>query len=76
MAIVSEAEISMAGKPGPAAFVDVRSIGSVNKKINSRICAGVTGLLLELLGIPGERVYISFSDVKGENWGCNGSIFG
>jgi phenylpyruvate tautomerase PptA (4-oxalocrotonate tautomerase family) len=76
MAILSEAAMSMAGTTGPAAFLDVRSIGSINKKVNSRICQEVVALLDKSLGIPGERVYISFTDVKGANWGCNGTTFG
>jgi phenylpyruvate tautomerase len=76
MAIVSEAAMSMAGKAGPAAFLDVRSIGSINKKVNTKICQEVVALLDKSFGIPGERVYISFTDVKGVNWGCNGNIFG
>jgi phenylpyruvate tautomerase len=76
MTILAEAAMSMAGKTGPAAFLDVRSIGSINKKVNTRICQEVVALLDKSFGIPGERVYISFTDVKGENWGCNGSIFG
>ena len=75
MAIVSEAAISMAGKSGPAAFLDVRSIGSINKQVNERISKEVAALLAQSLGIPGERIYISFSDVKGANWGWNGSTF-
>jgi phenylpyruvate tautomerase len=76
MAILSEAAISMAGKTGPAAFLDVRSIGSINKQVNGRICEEVAALLKNSLGIPGERIYISFTDVKGVNWGWNGSTFG
>jgi phenylpyruvate tautomerase len=75
MAIVSEADISMAGKTGPAAFLDVRSIGSINKQVNGTICKEVSALLDKLLRIPGERIYISFNDVNGANWGWNGSTF-
>ena len=76
MAILSEAAISMAGKPGAAAFLDVRSIGSINKQVNGRISKEVAALLGNSLGIPGERIYISFNDVNGANWGWNGSTFG
>jgi phenylpyruvate tautomerase PptA (4-oxalocrotonate tautomerase family) len=76
MAVVAEAAITLAGKPGPAAFLDVRSIGSINKKVNGRISKEVAELLGGALGIPGERIYISFSDVSGANWGCNGAVFG
>lgn len=75
MAIVSEAAIAMAGKAGPAAFLDVRSIGSINKQVNGRISKEVAALLGKTLGIPGDRVYISFNDAVGANWGWNGATF-
>jgi phenylpyruvate tautomerase len=76
MAIVSEAAMSMAGQTGPAAFLDVRSIGSINKKVNNRISKEVADLLSKSLGISGDRIYISFNDVSGANWGWNGATFG
>ena len=76
MAVLSEASMSMAGKPGPAAFLDIRSIGSINIKTNGRISREVAAFLGESLGIPGERVYISFNDASGANWGWNGNTFG
>ncbi len=76
MAIVSEAAISMAGQTGPAAFLDVRSIGSINKQVNARISKEVASLLGKSLSIPGERIYLNFSDIDGADWGWNGSTFG
>ena len=75
MAVLSEASMSMAGKPGPAAFLDIRSIGSINNQVNNKISKEVAALLTKSLGIPGERIYISFTDVKGANWGWNGGTF-
>ena len=69
MAVIAEAAMTMAGKPGPAAFLDIRSIGAINKKVNGRISKGVGELLGKSAGIPANRVFISFNDVKGENWG-------
>jgi phenylpyruvate tautomerase len=76
MALISEVAVSMAGKTGPAAFLDVRSIGSINSRVNNKISKDVAALLQTSLGIPGDRVYISFNDVQGANWGWNGSTFG
>jgi phenylpyruvate tautomerase PptA (4-oxalocrotonate tautomerase family) len=66
----------MAGKTGPAAFLDIRSIGSINSRVNRKISQDVTLLLQSALGIPSDRVYLSFNDVDGANWGWNGSTFG
>ncbi len=76
MAMISDSTMSMAGKTGPAAFVDVRSIGSINSRVNKTISQNVAALLQKSLNIPGDRVYISFNDVQGANWGWNGSTFG
>jgi len=76
MAVVTQAEVTMAGKTGPAAFLDIRSIGAINQKVNRQISSGVAVLLDKTLGIPADRVYLSFNDVSGVNWGWNGSTFG
>jgi len=76
MASVSEASMTMAGEAGPAAFADVRSIGGLNQGVNRDITKRVCALLEDKLGIPANRVYISFNDVSGVNWGWNNSTFG
>jgi phenylpyruvate tautomerase PptA (4-oxalocrotonate tautomerase family) len=76
MATVAEAEICMAGEIGPAAFVDIRSIGSINGQVNRKICKEIKSLLEKEVGIEGGRVYLNFTDVPAGNWGWNGSTFG
>ena len=76
MATVSKIAPMMAGKPGPAAFADIRGIGgftpAVNKKVSQTLCA----LLKENLQIPPDRVYMTFTDIPAANWGFNGGTFG
>lgn len=76
MAVVSEAAFCMAGKPGPAAFLDIRSIGALNQQVNRKISEEVCDLLKQSLDISPDRVYLSFNDVQGVNWGWNRSTFG
>jgi phenylpyruvate tautomerase len=63
------------GADGPAAFVEVRSIGglgpAVNRRLAERICAALAGL-----GIPRDRVYLNFLDVAAADWGHDGTTFG
>ncbi|MHB8521929.1 MAG: phenylpyruvate tautomerase MIF-related protein [Limisphaerales bacterium] len=66
----------MAGKPGGAAFIDIRSIGGLNNTVNRQLSAKVCGLLQDALGVPPDRVYLNFSDVQAVNWGWNSSTFG
>jgi phenylpyruvate tautomerase PptA (4-oxalocrotonate tautomerase family) len=76
MVTATHAAILMAGEPGDAAFVDVRSIGGLSSDVNRRLAHQICELLKDSLGIPPARVYLNFTDVKAGNWGSNGSTFG
>ena len=66
----------MAGKPAAAAFVDVRSIGSLNKDVNAKISRQICDLLQKELKIDPLNVFLNFTDVPAQNWGWSGATFG
>lgn len=68
--------ICHAGTPGPAAFVEVRSIGGLSLKTNRAISEASCRLLSRVLRVPGERVYLNFVDVAASHWGHDGRTFG
>lgn len=76
MIAISEATMLMSGEEGPAAVIDLRSIGelggAVNRTLSERLCT----LLQERLGIPPDRVYLGFTSVAADHWGWNGTTFG
>ena len=76
MVVASPAAILMSGKPGEAAFVDVRGIGGLGGEVNRQLSRKIGSLLKESLGVPPDRVYLNFTDVPAGNWGWNGSTFG
>jgi phenylpyruvate tautomerase len=76
MVTISQAAMVISGKPGDAAFVDVRSIGGLNGDVNRRLSQQVCKLLNDSLGISPDRAYLNFADVAAGNWGWNGSTFG
>ena len=76
MVTLGQAAMLMSGKPGDAAWVDVRSIGGLSGDVNRRLAQQVCQLLQDSLGIPADRVYLNFTDVKASNWGHDGSTFG
>ena len=76
MITISAAAMRMAGAPGPAAYVEVRSIGGLSRAVNRQLSERIGALLQERLGIPPERVYLGFTSVSAENWGWNGTTFG
>lgn len=65
-----------AGKPGPAAFADVRSIGGLNGRVNGALAEKICKVLEEVAHVPGDRVYLNFTSVDASAWGHDGSTFG
>jgi len=76
MVTISQAAMVMSGKPGDAAFVDIRSIGGLSGDVNRMLSQQLCKLLTDSLGISPQRVYLNFTDVEAGNWGWNGSTFG
>jgi len=75
MATVSVARVLMSGDFGPAAFVEVRSIGGLNARVNGKMSAAICSLLSHSLAISPERVYLNFMDLSAENWGWDSRTF-
>jgi phenylpyruvate tautomerase PptA (4-oxalocrotonate tautomerase family) len=76
MVSIGQAAMVMSGKPGDAAFVDVRSIGGLTDEVNRKLSQQICKLLNDSLGIPPDRTYLNFTDVEASSWGWNGSTFG
>jgi len=76
MVAMSQAAMQMSGNAGDAAFVDARSIGGLNDDVNRRLSQKICKLLNETLGVPQNRIYLNFTDVKASDWGWSGSTFG
>jgi len=75
MAAISNCCILLSGEPGNAALVQVMSIGGLNSAVNGSIAVALSTVLEETLGISSDRIYITFSDVSGENWAWQGRTF-
>jgi phenylpyruvate tautomerase PptA (4-oxalocrotonate tautomerase family) len=75
MVVISPAAILMSGKPGDAAFVDIRSIGGLSDEVNRQLAKKIGILLKESLGVPPDRLYLNFTNVAAGNWGWNGETF-
>ena len=76
MVTFNPAAMLMAGKPGEAAFVDVRGIGGLTAAVNGQLSQKVCRLLNESLGVPQDRIYLNFTEVEAVNWGWQGNTFG
>jgi len=76
MVTINPAAILMSGKPGDAAFVDIRSIGGLSHEVNLQLSQKICTTLKEALSIEPNRIYLNLSDIDAANWGWNGSTFG
>ena len=57
----------------PCCFLEIKSIGSLNP---SDMAKSISYFVYERMGIPIDRIYISFEDVPASLWAWNGRTFG
>ena len=57
----------------PCCFLHIKSIGSLNP---SEMAKPISNFVYEKMGIPKEKIYISFEDVSASMWAWNGKTFG
>src|SRR5512137_823390 len=76
MVTAIQSAMLMAGKPGDAAFVDIRGIGGLSGDVNRQLSQKVCRLLNESLGVPQNRIYLNFTEFEASKWGWQGNTFG
>jgi len=54
-------------------FLEIKSIGSLNP---SEMAKPISKFVYEKIGIPIDKIYISFQDVPASMWAWNGRTFG
>ena len=54
-------------------FLEIKSIGSLNP---SEMAKPISTFVYEKMGIPIDKIYISFEDVSASMWAWNGRTFG
>ena len=57
----------------PCCFLEIKSIGSLNP---SEMAKPISNFVYEQMGIPIDKIYISFQDVTASMWAWNGRTFG
>ena len=57
----------------PSCFLEIKSIGSLKP---SEMAKPISNFVYEKLGIPLDKIYISFEDVPSSMWAWNGRTFG
>ena len=77
MACVQDnAAITLNGEPGACALVTVKAIGGLSKAVNQTLAAQIGQALESELGIPQDRIYLTFEELAPTHWGWNGNTFG
>lgn len=76
MVVAQTAELMMSGSAGNAAYVEVKGIGGLSRKVNGALTKQICALLESRLGIPSARVYVTFHSFEPDYWGWNSSTFG
>ena len=61
------------GDQSPCCFLEIKSIGSLNP---SEMAKQISHFIYEKMGIPIDKIYISFADVPASMWAWNGRTFG
>ena len=56
----------------PCCFLEIKSIGSLNP---SEMAKPISDFIYEKMGIPTDKIYISFEDVPSSMWAWNGRTF-
>ena len=57
----------------PCCFLEIKSIGSLNP---SEMAKPISNFIYKKMGIPIDKIYISFEDVPASMWAWNGRTFG
>ena len=57
----------------PCCFLEIKSIGSLNP---SEMAKPLSDFVYKKMGIPTDKIYISFVDVPASMWVWNGKTFG
>ncbi len=57
----------------PSCFLEIKSIGSLKP---SEMSEPISQFVYEKIGVPKDRIYISFEDVPASLWAWNGRTFG
>lgn len=67
--------MTFAGSTDPVCYIEVKSVGTMSPVQTKAMSQDFCQKINQALGVPIDRTYIEFADVKGSMWGWNGSTF-
>lgn len=72
----AESTMIMSGTPEPAAFIEVRSVGSISEQEAKNLSGKISEIVGQEIGVGAGRIYLNFQGVPGVMWGFDGRTFG
>lgn len=69
----TEVPMTFGGTDDPCCYVEIKSIGALHP---SQMTKSFCKIIESRLGIPSNRIYISFADIVPSQWGYDGQTFG
>ena len=77
VALQPRAEMSFAGKAdAPACYAELKNVGTLGPARVEELSRLLCDELARGLKVPGDRIYIEFTNADGSLWGWNGGTFG
>lgn len=74
VAIQPDTPMLFAGSDEPVAFLELKSVG-LPARATKDLCGALCQLVEGHLGIPLDRIYVKFIDVRHGMWGWKGDLF-
>jgi len=56
----------------PAAYIEVKNVGEIEKGLSDAITNKITSLIHEKTGVAVNRIYIEYQESERHHWGWNG----
>ncbi len=74
MVVFDQREMLMGASRGDVAYAEVKSVGGLDRFVNHELTMKICILLNDHLGIPCERIYVTFQSFEADHWGWRQSI--
>ncbi len=75
-AMETDRPMTMSGSTGPTCLVEIKNVGSIDPSKTQAMTQSFCQLLSDQLGIPQNRIYVLFDELKPTLWGWNGTTLG
>ena len=68
--------MTFGGQTGPCALVSIKAIGGLSQTVNQMLTRQITEALEGELGVPPDRIYLTFEELPRTHWAWNSKTFG